>query len=129
MKIFRKWDKKHITDNGSTCSGEYKQFCKALRHYLERTFPDAEIIGFKANHYDTSGFIKKDDKYIYISSGMDRFRGYHDFSESSCMNGVLYRTAKNSTDYKGGSNHFTSFNNLEHDVKVLFDRMDRCACL
>lgn len=129
MKTFRKWDKKPIEDLGCYCSNDYKSFCRALKNYLKRIFPEAEIIGFKANHYDTSGFVKMDDKIIYISTSLDRYRGYHVFSESGCSNGVLYRTAKNVKDYRGGSNHFTSFNNLEHDVKALFNRMDRCACL
>lgn len=121
MKTFKKWDGKFIQDNITECSKEYKEFCTEFKNYLKRTFPEAEVIGFKANHYDTSGFLRFGERYIYISSSMNRYRGYYIFSENNAMNGVLYRTAKDPKDFRGGMNHFTSFNDLEKDIRKMLE--------
>lgn len=120
MKTFKKWDKKHIEDWRYCCSDDYKSFCRAFKDYLKRSFPNAEITGFKANHYDTSGFITENGKTIYVSSSMDRYKCFHDFSENNYTNGILYRVAKNTRDYRGGGNHFSSMNNLVENIKDLF---------
>lgn len=126
MKNFKKkWDKKPIEDWHTVCSDDYKSFCKAFKNYLKRSFPDAEIIGFKANHYDTSGFIHEGDNYIYVSHSMNRYSCRVDFSETGAMNGVLYRTAKDAKDYTGGINHFTSINNMVEDILLLLGKPKR----
>lgn len=124
MKTFRKWHNKHIEDWGCYCSDDYKSFCRAFKNYLKREFPNAEVIGFKANHYDTSGFLKfSEDKYVYISSDMDRYSCKHNFNESGCMYGVLYRTAQDDKDFRGGSNRFSSMFNLASNIKKLVQTM------
>ena len=105
-------------------SDDAKGFYRAFKNYLKREFPDAELIGFKPNHYDFSGFICQDGKYIYISHDIDRGRGYVDFNDHDPMNGVLYRTAEGPRDYHGGHNNFCSIKNLGDSVRRLFDRMN-----
>lgn len=119
MKNFKKWNKKNIEDWGSVMSDDGKAFYKAFKGYLKRSFPDAEIIGFKPNHYNAFGFVKYNDKYIYISHNIDRYRCHVDFDDTSTLYGVLYRTAKNEKDYTGGRNHFTSINCLVDEVNDL----------
>ena len=126
MKTFRKWNNKRIEDWGCVMSDDAKSFYRAFKNYLKRTFPNAEFVGFKPNHYDTSGFIIQDGKCIYISHSLNR-GGNIRFNDSSCMTGVLYRTAKNTTDYHGGSNHFSSIDNLEHSLKSMFENYERMA--
>ena len=121
MKIFKKWNNKHIEDWGSVMSDDAKAFYRAFKGYIRRCFPEAELVGFKPNHYDFSGFIKKDGKCIYVSHNIDRYKCCVDFDDMSCMNGVLYRTAKNEKDYHGGHNNFTSINEFESNVKNLFN--------
>ena len=124
MKTFKKWDKKSIEDWGSVMSDDAKAFYRAFKNYLKREFPDAELIGFKPNHYDFSGFICQDGKYIYISHDIDRGRGYVDFNDHDAMNGVLYRTAEGPRDYRGDHNNFCSIKDLGNAVRRLFDRME-----
>ncbi len=123
MNTFKKWNGKVIEDWGSVMSEDGKKFYKAFKNFLKRSFPEAEVIGFKPNHYDASGFICKDGKYIYINHSIDRGRGYVDFSETGSFNGVLYRTAENDKDYKGGMNHFCNMYELVSAVNNLFERM------
>lgn len=121
MKQFKKWDKKYIEDWGTICSDDYKSYCRAFKNFLKRNLPDCEIIGFKANHYDVSGFVKKGDKFIYIAQNMDRLNCQHDFNAIGCANGVLFRTAKNEKDYRGGSNHFSSMYDLIDNINMMFE--------
>lgn len=118
MKKFKKWDKQCIPDMGCVMSPEAKAFYRAFKGYLKRTFPNADLIGFKPNHYDTSGFLKADGKYIYISHSIDRYHESVDFSICGSR-GVLYRLAKDEKDYKGGPNHFCSIYELEESVNAM----------
>lgn len=129
MKKFRIWDKKPLEDWGSYMSDEAKQFVRAFKNYLKRNLPNCEIIGFKPNHYDTSGFVKRDDMYIYVSYNLrDNYPTMADFDKSGCMGGVLYRTAKHEKDYTGGPNRFSSINSLVWNINEMFDRMKRGLC-
>jgi hypothetical protein len=119
VKTFKKWNKKPIEDWGCVMSDDAKSFYKAFKNYIKRGFPEAEIIGFKPNHYDTSGFLKFEDLYIYISHSIDRYRCSVDFDDSSYMNGVLIRIAKNEKDYHGGINNFCSMNTLIDSIGKL----------
>lgn len=126
MKTFRKtWHKHGIDDLGCYCSKDYISFCRAFKNYLKRTFPNAELTGFTANHYDTSGFITENGVCIYISHSIDRYKGYVDFDETGYANGVLYRIAKDTKDYHGEENHFSSITNLEKNIKDLINK--KCA--
>ena len=122
MNTFKQWNKKPIEDWGSVMSDDGKSFYRAFKNYLKRSFPEAEIIGFKPNHYDVSGFIRRGEKYIYVSHSIDRYKGFVDFSETGAFNGVLYRTAAHDRDYTG-TNHFCSMFELVDAVNALFERM------
>ena len=129
MKKFKVWDMRPIEDWGAYMSDEAKAFVRAFKSYLKRSLPDCEIIGFKPNHYDTSGFVKKGDKYIYVSYNLrGNFRTMADFSRSDAMCGVLYRTAKHDKDWTGGTNRFSSMNDLVENINELFERMERGLC-
>lgn len=126
MKKFQVWNKKPVEDWGAYMSDEAKSFFRAFKSYLKRNLPECDLIGFKPNHYDTFGFIQKGDKFIYVSYNLrDNYPTMADFSRSDCLGGVLYRTAKHQKDYTGGSNHFTSINNLVSSINELFERMER----
>ena len=127
MKNFKKWENKFIEDWGCAMSDDAKSFYRAFKNYLKRAFPNAELIGFKPNHYDTSGFIKMNGKVIYVSHSIDRYKKKVDFNESGAMNGVLYRTAESENDFTGGWNNFTSINNMAKSILELFEKMDMAA--
>lgn len=125
MKTFRKWNHKYIEDWCTVCSTDCKAFYRAFKNYLKRCFPKAEIIGFKAVHYWASGFVKMNGKCIYICHYLNRGSNGAkvDFDATGCTEGVLYREAKDEKDYKGGSNNFTSINDLANRVQAMFNRM------
>ncbi len=122
MKNFKKYDGKSMEDWGCYMSEEAKGFVRAFKNYLKRNLPGCTLEGFRPNHYDTSGFVTKPDgKVVYVSYSLNRRGGdcVADFADSSCMNGVLYRTARDTRDYTGGQNHFTSINRMAEAILAL----------
>lgn len=120
MKTFKKWNKKEIEDWGCVCSDDCKAFYRAFKGYIKRLRPGAELFGFKANHYDFSGFIKEGNKCLYISHSLDRYDNRVDFDDTGFHRGVLYRTANNEKDYTGGGNYFCSINQLADRIDFYF---------
>ncbi len=129
MGKLREFDKKEIEDWGSCMSSEAKTFYRLFKNYIKRAFPDAEIIGFKPNHYNASGYIKQGNNYVYVSHSMKRVYYGHDyaivdFSVKSAPHGVLFRIAKHEKDYTGDHNRFTSINSMVDDICALFKKME-----
>ena len=127
MNTFRKkWNNKSVEDWGIAMSDEAKSFVKGFRNMLKRQLePEGIEVSLEPNHYDCSGFLCKDNKYIYISYSIPRGGEKIDFDDSSYLNGVLYRTAKNDRDFTGGSNRFSSISNLPRKIIEMFDNYDR----
>lgn len=122
MKTFRKWNKKAVEDNITVMSKEAKSFVTAFRNYLKRNLPAGyEVESLSAGHYYCSGFVKKGDKYIYLSYDIPRYGEVINF-ETSGLEGVLYRTAKNNKDFTGGPNNFCSINNIVKNITLLMER-------
>jgi len=68
---------------------------------------------FKASHFYTSGFIKIWDKYVYVSISDVRY------FKDGWKNDILYRTATDTQDYTGWSNHSSKLENLETNINEL----------
>lgn len=126
MDIFMvKWEDKIVEDWGTTNSFESKEFVKDFIKMLKRHLDKEGCnINIKLNHYDLSGFIEKDGKYIYISYSIPR--GFKiDFNASGAMDGVLYRAADNDHDYKGYYNNFSSLADIPRKILEMFDNYER----
>jgi hypothetical protein len=77
----------------------------------------AELASFSNNTFEFSCMFKKDDRFIYVRIEDVRWNDWY--------GRVLYRTADNANDCKGGSNNWCSYDQLEESVKSLFDVMAR----
>lgn len=127
MEKFReKWDGKTVEDLGGYMSKEAKQFVSDFKRALKRELEPQgiEVISLNPNHYDCSGFLKKDDKYVYISYDIPRWDKEIDFTEGG-TNGVLYRTAQHERDFTGGHNNFSSLVDLPRNIMQLYENYDR----
>lgn len=87
----------------------YKYFIPIARREMKKLAKNigAEVI-FEKMYFEWTCFFKKDGKCIYVHIG--------DVRPSICehwYNHVLYRQAKDETDYHGGSNSFCSYEQLE----------------
>lgn len=113
LQFYKKYQGKVIDDWGCYNSDESKQMAKDFKSVLrtELKSQDAEIIGFKSNHYDFSGFVKINNKTVYISYSINRHCPTNLDSEN-CMEGFLIRTAKDENDYRGGANWFSNLSGI-----------------
>ncbi len=76
----------------------------------------AELVSFNKGHYYVSGFIKREEKYVYFSiSDVRHFPG-------SWVNDVLVRTAKHEKDYTGGANNRTELWDCDDKIHYLLTR-------
>ena len=73
---------------------------------------------FRGNYFEYSAFFKKSDKCIYVRIGDVRYNIGGNWYDK-----VLYRTAKDEKDYRGGENNYCSYDKLESEMNDLFDRM------
>lgn len=124
--FYKKWNNIAVEDWGAYTSDESKIFVDDFKNMLIRELgPEGVEVEIEPNHYECSGFLKQDDKYIFVSYSIPRGGGLIDFSNSSAFHGVLYRTAQNNRDYVGGNNYFSSLKDLPKNIKELFDNYNR----
>lgn len=107
-----------IEDDGAYPSPDFKSFARKWRNFANRMAKNNgwELVNFNTGHYYCSWFMKKNDKFIYCS-----FSDVRHFSSSWYKN-ILYRTAKHDRDYTGGSNCYSSLQNLESNLARMFER-------
>lgn len=120
--LINKYNHRPIQDDGAYKSQELKQFFKDFRKVL-KGMPGIKVENINLGHYDVSGFLsKKNGNICYFSLMIPRGGMPMDMYVSNPMYGILYRQAKDTHDYTGGPNHFTSYASFEKDVSSLLDR-------
>lgn len=101
----------------SSCgdTDEFLAFVKDFRKFIKENLPDnSELVGFNKNHFECSGFVKRDTHYVYFSiSDVRYWQGWYD--------NVLIRTAKHEKDWTGGSNRFTRLPDFKKNVEYLLN--------
>lgn len=105
----------HTFSSGGTTGPDYKSFERKYRNILKEVAGNigAELISFSKNHYSFSAFIKKEEKFVYISiSDVRHF-------PNEWQNNILIRTATNEKDYSGGFNQYTTLENLESKLEKM----------
>lgn len=114
----RKWQGFNFTESGTRMGSDGKSLARSFHNLMKRVCAKigAKVLVQKTGHYDVYGFIQRaDGQIIYYSWG--DFRGLRiDVDACDAWCGVLLRTASSVTDYKGGSNNFSSISNLESRI-------------
>lgn len=90
---------------------------RKFKAFLKSQFPNAELIGFSGGFCQSSGFIKQNNRFVYVS--ISDLRYWKNWADD-----VLIRTADSEKDYHGHANHRTTISDLQKDVKLLFDRYE-----
>lgn len=127
MKISQlknKYQGKAIEDYGAYMSPSAKTFVSGFRATIKEICNDtgATLISCKAGHYYLSGFIKKDNNYVYFSREIERYNRPINLDSSDPMNGILIRSAKDTNDYSGGRNNFTGIDDFKPVMKALLNK-------
>jgi len=96
-------------ESSSGTTDEFKKFASDLKKYIKQELPELSIESFSVGHFYVSAFLKtSDDKLIYINTSDVRGR----------FNSILFRTAKSTKDFSGGSNNYCSVIDIKRIVSV-----------
>ena len=85
---------------------------RKFKAFIKSQFPDCELHGFSGGYCESSGFVEKAGKFVYIRISDLRF--WKNWAED-----VLIRTATSAKDYHGGLNHRATIKNLKIEVYKL----------
>lgn len=71
---------------------------------------------FTSGYFEFSGFLERNGACVYFSAGDVRYN-------SRWYDRVLYRDAKDASDYHGGANRYCSFDKLEESADWLLESL------
>ena len=129
--FIKKWHGRILEDDGCYVSKEYNSFQNAFKRIMATIAEslDAELVGYSKGHYDMSGFIKRGDKYVYFSysSALSGPRSqvllkHRCMFDSGCASPMLFRTAADDRDFRGGMNNFHAFEGCEELIENLLNQ-------
>lgn len=120
MKIkdfLAKWYNREIEDWGGETSPEYRNFQTNYRSVIKDFCKNIgmELYSFNKNHYDFSAVIKSNfsNQFYYISISDVRYW------KNEWANHILYRTMEHEKDWTGGSNRYSTLENLSENLLTL----------
>jgi len=107
---FRTW----VFTSGPTADADFRFFAKHYRKFVRTNLPRASTLAeFSIGHYELSGFIQRQDRFVYFSiSDVRHFPG-------KWIDNILVRTAKHARDYTGGPNNYTNLAGFRDEVDHL----------
>ena len=118
--FIKKWNGKHLADDGCYVSREFNAFQNAFKREIEKIAQNigATLVRYSKGHYDMCGFIERGGKYVFFdySSALCGERSRPALTDSNAM---YCRRAKNDKDYRGEYNRFTSFADCKETIDML----------
>ena len=103
----------------SSCSKtpEFVAFARDFKRFVKKALPyGAELVKWNVGHFYVSGFVKKNDKYVYFETSDVRF------FPNTWFTNLLIRTAQHVKDYTGGANTYTALDEFAVNAENLFSR-------
>lgn len=120
-QFIKKYHNRVLEDWGSVVSPEFKTFQGAFKRYMSKVAESigATLVEFSKGHYDVSGFIRRGEKYVYFS--YSNFCGSRTHVDLFGNTPFMCRTAKDSKDYRGGSNNWVSVAECAYRIDYLLN--------
>lgn len=115
MGFLSTYQNHQFEDWGTTCSDDFKKFARAFKKYL--TENGLNVVKHYCGHYDLSGFVEKNGKYVYYAWTWNRFAPVD--VHATGVDGVLVREAESDHDYTGGINTFATLAEAPEAIKKL----------
>ena len=117
--LYKKYNGKHLTDDGCYVSKEYKNFQNAFNRTAKAIADNinAELASTSKGHYDGSMFFKRGGNFVYVHYGNSTNRTTIDFDGRN----ICVRTAKSDRDFVGGLNNLVTLKQLAHAIDLLLD--------
>lgn len=122
LKFYNKWQNSVLADAGVYVSKEYRNFQTALIREISnyvKAFDASVVVNIKG-HYDTSCFVERNGKYVYINHSSSLSRRADGVRID--LNTFLIRTAGHKKDYTGGNNHYCHLSKLQSMIDELLTR-------
>lgn len=112
IKEMRSYLNKPIEDYGAYTSPEYESFQRKYKNCIKGIASEigGELVRFSPNHYEFSCFVKRNDKFVYISISDVRYW------RNGWYNNILIRTAQHDRDFTGGRNEYTNLDGLRDKI-------------
>ena len=121
QNFYTKWQNAVLADAGGYVSKEYRSFQTALVREISKyaTAVGAKVVSNLKGHYDTSCFVERNGRFVYIShsSGLSRMGGGVRIE----LGLFLIRTARHAKDYTGGCNQYCDLSNLQSKIDGLLN--------
>lgn len=122
QNFYTKWQNVILADAGTYVSKEHRSSHQtALVREISKyaTAVGAKVISNLKGHYNTSCFIERNGKFVYIShsSGLSRIGR----SVKIELDSFLIRTAQHAKDYRGGHNQYCDITNLQSMIDNLLE--------
>ena len=109
QNFYTKWQNAILADAGVYVSKKYRSFQTALVREISKyaTAVGAKVTFNLKGHYNTSCFIERNGKFVYIShsSGLSRMGSGVKIE----LDSFLIRTAQHAKDYRGGHNQYCDY--------------------
>lgn len=113
-KFLSKWYDKTIKDGCVEISPEYRNFQTNYRSVIKELCNDIgmELHSFSKNHYEFSAVVKSNttNQFYYISISDVRYW------KNEWANNILYRTMKDDKDWSGGTNRYSTLQELAENL-------------
>lgn len=104
-------------ESGCTTTKEYEQFQRDCRSDLKKMAAEngLELHEFYKNHFCFDAVLTDGEKFIYVGVGDVRYGCWNSSTD------VLVRTMQHAKDWRGGGNHFCTWNRVGELAKNLLD--------
>ena len=106
-------------ESSSETTRQFSTFASQFRtELIKKTKKDFKLLDFNKGHFYFSGFMQhiKSGKIIYFSISDTRY------SQDEWYNRILIRVAKDTRDFSGGMNNYTSFEEINENMIKLVER-------
>ena len=110
QNFYTKWQNAILADAGVYVSKKYRSFQTALVREISKyaTAVGAKVTFNLKGHYNTSCFIERNGKFVYIGVKIE-------------LDSFLIRTAQHAKDYRGGHNQYCDITNLQSMIDNLLE--------
>jgi len=111
LEAFKQWE----FTSGPETGEDFNVFARLFRSFVKKNIPADAKATVKVGHYESYGFVELNGKFVFFSISDVRY------FKNSWVDDILIRTAKNSSDFTGGSNCSTTLEKFKADVtRLLF---------
>lgn len=113
---YTKW-LNHEFSTGPFAGKDYLDFQKEMRVDLKKIAAANGFVlhKFNKNHYEFSAVLKDRERDVFVYINIADVR----FFKNQWYDRVLYRTMKHDTDWSGGRNNFTNWENIGREARAL----------